>query len=413
MKRILAVFLLLALLCSCGKASASLPQSTEESPFVQDAPVVNEETPQRTTNPVVGMWVSYLEWMNTDFSTEESFRRDFAEICRTAQEVGVNTLYVHVRPFADALYRSEIYPWSSLLTGVQGRDPGYDPLENMVEMAHDAGLEIEAWINPYRIQLNTTLPGCDLAAESPAVLHSDWVKQVDDGYYFDPSMIQVREMVAAGVREIVENYDVDGIQFDDYFYPTTDSAFDSKEYAAANTAESLADWRRSNVNDLVLLVYGEVKYADPDCRFGISPQGNPDNNYNGQYSDVDLWMSTPGYVDYIMPQTYWGFGYQTSSGSTRFAFENITAEWLARPRLDTVALYFGLGAYRIGVGDGGQNPDSESQWCSGHNLADQVSLALEQGADGVAYYRYANLADAAATQEREALAVLAESGYEG
>ena len=156
-----------------------------------------------------------------------------------------------------------------------------------------------------------------------------------------------------------------------------------------------------------------VKAADPTLRFGVSPQGNPDNDRNEQYTDLSVWLTASGadaVVDYLCPQIYWGYGYTLSSGSTRFAFENITAEWLALPRAESTALYFGLGAYRIGVGDGGANADSVSQWCTGSALARQVTDLRSAGAGGWALYRYGSLfrsdESGLAAAERAALTAL-------
>ena len=303
--------------------------------------------------------------------------------------MGLNTVLAQVRPFGDALYPSAIFPWSSVCTGPQGRSPGFDPLAVLVEEAHARGLRLEAWLNPYRLALNDTVPGA-FSADSLAAAHPEWVKQAAGGQYLDPSRPDVRDCIAAGVQEILDGYAVDGIHLDDYFYPTTDEAFDAAEYAAADTDLSLEDWRRDNVNALVRQLYqlvhagGRTAGAVP---LGISPQGNNDNNYAQQYSDAALWLSTPGYIDYAMPQVYWGYGYTTGSGSTRFAFENITAEWLALPRAEGVALYFGLGAYRIGDGDGGNYDHAQDQWQTGHNLADMVTTLRGAGADGFGLYR--------------------------
>ena len=354
------------------------------------------------------MWISYKEWETMDFSSEAAFTEQAAQLMANSAELGMNRVLVQVRPFADAIYPSELFPWSDLCTGTQGQDPGYDPLAILVEQAHSAGLAIEAWVNPYRVRLNASYPAGELAADNPAVLHPDWAKEVNGGIYLDPANPDVQAYIADGVQEILDNYAVDGIHFDDYFYPTTEESFDEAEYAASGTDLSLADWRRENVNSLVSLVYRTVKESSPTAVFGISPQGNPDNNYNGQYSDVGLWMSTPGYLDYVMPQIYWGFGYTLKSGSDRFAFENIVAEWAAMPRADSVALCAGLGAYRIGDGDGGSNENSTSQWQTGCNLASQVEGLRGAGLDGYALYRYASLFDNAAwsdlaAQECEAL----------
>ena len=303
--------------------------------------------------------------------------------------LGLNTVIVQVRPFGDAVYPSAVYPWSHLVTGVQGQDPGYDPLAIFVEQAHARGLAIEAWVNPYRVRLNDTMPPGELAADNPALLHEGWALEANGGLYYDPALPEVQDMVVQGVTEIVQNYDVDGIQFDDYFYPTTDEAFDTESYARYGGGQDLAEWRRANVNTLVQKVYAAVKAVKPEAVFGISPQGNNDNNYSQQYSDVALWLSTPGYVDYIMPQVYWGYNYTLQNGSARFAFENIVDEWLAMPRDDSVSLAFGLGAYRIGAGDGSATESGE--WASGHNLADMARTLSVRGADGYALYRYASL----------------------
>ena len=402
--RLSAAALALAFTAGCAAAPASSSVSSSSEPASQPA-----ATPQaEPAEEIRAMWISYKEWETMDFSSEAAFTEQAAQLMANSAELGMNRVLVQVRPFADAIYPSELFPWSDLCTGTQGQDPGYDPLAILVEQAHSAGLAIEAWVNPYRVRLNASYPAGELAADNPAIAHPEWAKEVNGGIYLDPANPDVQAYIADGVQEILDNYAVDGIHFDDYFYPTTEESFDEAEYAASGTDLSLADWRRENVNSLVSLVYRTVKESSPTAVFGISPQGNPDNNYNGQYSDVGLWMSTPGYLDYVMPQIYWGFGYTIKSGSDRFAFENIVAEWAAMPRADSVALCAGLGAYRIGDGDGGSNENSTSQWQTGCNLASQVEGVRGAGLDGYALYRYASLFDNAAwsdlaAQECEAL----------
>ena len=402
--RLSAAALALAFTAGCAAAPASSSVSSSSEPASQPA-----ATPQaEPAEEIRAMWISYKEWETMDFSSEAAFTEQAAQLMANSAELGMNRVLVQVRPFADAIYPSELFPWSDLCTGTQGQDPGYDPLAILVEQAHSAGLAIEAWVNPYRVRLNASYPAGELAADNPAIAHPEWAKEVNGGIYLDPANPDVQAYIADGVQEILDNYAVDGIHFDDYFYPTTEESFDEAEYAASGTDLSLADWRRENVNSLVSLVYRTVKESSPTAVFGISPQGNPDNNYNGQYSDVGLWMSTPGYLDYVMPQIYWGFGYTLKSGSDRFAFESIVAEWAAMPRADSVALCAGLGAYRIGDGDGGSNVNSTSQWQTGCNLASQVEGLRGAGLDGYALYRYASLFDNAAwsdlaAQECEAL----------
>ena len=294
--------------------------------------------------------------------------------------------------YLDALYRSSLFPWSHLCTGVQGQDPGFDPLDVLLQEAHTRGISVEAWVNPYRLRSSAAMPP-NLADSNLANTHPEWVCTVDEGLYLNPAEPAAADYVVQGVAELVQNYAVDGIHFDDYFYPTTDESIDAAQFAASG-AGNLAAWRRENVTALVRAVHDTVKAADPTLRFGISPQGNPDNDENQQYSDVTGWLASGGedaVVDYLCPQVYWGQGFALHNGSTRFAFENIVPAWLAYPRAEGVALYFGLGAYRVGVGDGGSNENSLSGWSTGRALADQVAFLREQGAEGWALYRYGSL----------------------
>ena len=390
MKHLLRLAALCAALCLAlaGCAPAAAPGSSAPLPGssadVQPAPAAKPSGEEYRA-----VWISYLEWQSADFSSEDAFRAQMGSWFDQYAAMGLNTVLAQVRPFGDALYPSAIFPWSSVCTGTQGLDPGFDPLAVLVEEAHARGLRLEAWLNPYRLALNDTVPGV-FSADNLSAVHPEWVKQAAGGQYLDPSRQDVRDCIAAGVQEILDGYAVDGIHLDDYFYPTTDEAFDAAEYASAGTDLSLEDWRRENVNALVRQLYqlvhtgGRTAGAVP---LGISPQGNNDNNYAQQYSDAALWLSTPGYIDYAMPQVYWGYGYTTGSGSTRFAFENITAEWLALPRAEGVALYFGLGAYRIGDGDGGNYDHAQDQWQTGRNLADMVTTLRGAGADGFGLYR--------------------------
>ena len=355
-------------------------------------------SPQAAPNPALpsgewrAVWVSYLEFAEMDFSSESAFRADAAALMDNCLSLGLNTVIAQVRPFGDALYRSSLFPWSHLCTGVQGQDPGFDPLDVLLQEAHTRGISVEAWVNPYRLRSSAAMPP-NLADGNLANTHPEWVCTVNGGLYLNPAVSAAADYVVQGVAELVQNYAVDGIHFDDYFYPTTDESIDAAQFAASG-AGNLAAWRRENVTALVRAVHDTVKAADPTLRFGISPQGNPDNDENQQYSDVTGWLASGGgdaVVDYLCPQVYWGQGFALHNGSTRFAFENIVPAWLAYPRAADVALYFGLGAYRVGVGDGGSNENSLSGWSTGRALADQVAFLREQGAGGWALYRYGSL----------------------
>ena len=385
-------FLLGAGAAVCAAAGLALRRGT--------SPAAADSTPEPSADPNPALpagewravWVSYLEWAAMDFSTEDAFRAGVVQLLDNCTGLGLNTVLAQVRPFGDALYRSTLFPWSHLCTSVQGQDPGFDPLDVLLQEAHTRGISVEAWVNPYRLRSSAAMPP-NLADSNLANTHPEWVCTVDEGLYLNPAEPAAADYVVQGVAELVQNYAVDGIHFDDYFYPTTDESIDAAQFAASG-AGNLAAWRRENVTALVRAVHDTVKAADPTLRFGISPQGNPDNDENQQYSDVTGWLASGGgdaVVDYLCPQVYWGQGFALHNGSTRFAFENIVPAWLAYPRAADVALYFGLGAYRVGVGDGGSNENSLSGWSTGRALADQVAFLREQGAGGWALYRYGSL----------------------
>lgn len=361
---------------------AALPRRGETAPAATPAPTATAEPTAAV--PYRAVWVSYLEWQQVDFSTPETFSGDIAVILDNIRDLGATVVLAQVRPFGDALYPSSYYPFSHLCTGQQGRDPGYDPLALLVQAAHDRGLALEAWVNPYRIQAGLTPALCDA---SPAKLHPDWVKYTDTGAYLDPANTAVRQYIADAVGELCANYDVDGIHFDDYFYPTTDPAFDAADYAASGTALTRDDWRRENVNTLVELCHATARRYG--VRFGVAPVGDPEQNYALQYSDAARWLRQ-GTVDYLMPQLYWGQEY-VKDGDTSHSLARLAGAWAALPRAAGVRLYAGLGAYRIGAGDGS---DAGSEWVSGRALADQLNLLDRLGVQGAGLYRYASLFDA-------------------
>lgn len=376
------VFYLFIIAVFLAAPLAALPRRGETVPAATPAPTATAEP--TAAAPYRAVWVSYLEWQQVDFSTPETFSGDIAVILDNIRNLGATVVLAQVRPFGDALYPSSYYPFSHLCTGQQGRDPGYDPLALLVQATHDRGLALEAWVNPYRIQAGLTPALCDA---SPAKLHPDWVKYTDTGAYLDPANTAVRQYIADAVGELCANYDVDGIHFDDYFYPTTDPAFDAADYAASGTALTRDDWRRENVNALVELCHATARRYG--VRFGVAPVGDPEQNYALQYSDAARWLRQ-GTVDYLMPQLYWGQEY-VKDGDTSHSLARLAGAWAALPRAAGVRLYAGLGAYRIGAGDGS---DAGSEWVSGRALADQLNLLDRLGVQGAGLYRYASLFDA-------------------
>lgn len=401
-----ALFCLMLVLPALPLWPAPAPAATSETAATPAPAPATTAAPAAQTDEYRAVWVSYLEWQHTDFSSQEAFAADVEAMLDNIAALGANVVLAQVRPFGDALYPSDLYPFSHLCTGVQGQDPGFDPLAVLVQAAHDRGLELEAWVNPYRLQSGGTPEA--LSAENLANTHPDWVKSVADGLYLDPANPDVRAYIAAGVGELCQNYDIDGVHFDDYFYPTTDPAFDADAYAAycdGGGSLALEDWRRQNVDDLVALCYRTAH--EYGVRFGIAPQGDPDSNYRNQYSDAPRWLREAGFVDYLMPQLYWGLDYE-KDGDASHSLTELAGAWLALDRRAEVALYFGLGAYRIGEGDGGDRSGPGTEWQSGKALAAQADELARLGGQGIGLYRYDSLFSntlwpTLAAQEAEAL----------
>ncbi len=329
---------------SSEETSSEKVSSKETSSEITSSAVTSSqeitETVTPTYNETRAIWISYLE-LNSMLAggNKAAFVNNFKTACENVKNLNLNTVIVHVRPFSDALYKSDYFPWSHIINGVQGTNPGFDPLEEMVKIAHNAGLKIEAWINPYRIRTSNMA----LSNDNPAVkwAASDYVVSVGNNKYYNPAYSEVQDLIVNGVVEIVRNYDVDGIHFDDYFYPDPDEDFDKLAYQTLGNGQTLGDFRRNNVTTLIRKVYNAVKNVNPSVTFGISPQGNNTINYNQQYVDVKTIVRN-GYIDYLCPQIYYGFEHGLSP------FDKTVEEFNGYVKGTNVKLYVGMAAYKIG-----------------------------------------------------------------
>lgn len=342
-----------------------------------------------------GVWVSYMELSmeNESSKTQKAFEDKFTEIAQKCRESGFNTLIVQVRPFCDALYKSNYFPWSHILTGTQGENPQYDALQIMCDICKENNLKIHAWINPYRVSSNET--PSKLSDNNPYIKNPEIAIKTDNGIFLDPSNETAQQLISDGVKEIAENYDVDGIQFDDYFYPTEDESFDKKQYEAyiekygKENSMSLDNWRMQNVNTLICKVYRTIKSVDLSVEFGISPQGNIDNN-DGLYADVKSWCTCKGFADYICPQIYF------SLENPALTFEDCLDSWTSLDFDENVKLYVGLGGYKAGNGE----YDEETWLLSDSILADEYSiLRNNKSVRGFMLYSYNSLEDDTAKKE--------------
>lgn len=357
-----------------SKATADTPESDEE---------------------MRGVWVSYMELSmeNESSKTQKAFEDKFTEIAQKCCESGFNTLIVQVRPFCDALYKSSYFPWSHILTGTQGENPQYDALQIMCDICKENNLKIHAWINPYRVSSNETPK--KLSDNNPYIKNSEIGIKTDNGIFLDPSNETAQQLICDGVKEIAENYDVDGIQFDDYFYPTEDESFDKKQYEVyiekygKENSMSLDNWRMQNVNTLICKVYRTIKSVDSSVEFGISPQGNIGNN-DGLYADVKSWCTCKGFADYICPQIYF------SLENPALTFEDCLDSWTSLDFDENVKLYVGLGGYKAGNGE----YDEETWLLSDSILADEYDiLRNNKSVRGFMLYSYSCLEDDTAKKE--------------
>ena len=337
--------------------------------------------PERQMRAVWIATVSNIDWPTQEGLSIAEQQQQFIAILDKVQQMHMNTVVVQVRPTADALYPSALFPWSQYLTGVQGQDPGYDPLAFMIEQAHARNIQFQAWFNPYRVSLQSDLS--KLAPNNPARLHPDWVISYGGQLYFNPGLPQVRDYITRGIMEVVNRYDVDGIHFDDYFYPypvagqTFNDQATYQEYGAGFS--NIGDWRRNNVNLLVQGVHDAIKAVKPYVSFGISPFGVWRNqstdptgsatqagvqDYDDLYADTRTWIKN-NWIDYITPQIYWNIGFPPA------AYDVLVPWWAHEVDGTHVQLYTGMAVYKIGLA--GQ----PAAWFDPNQMPDQLALNLQ------------------------------------
>lgn len=348
-----------------------------------------------------GVWVSSVA--NIDYPSQQGLSADQLKseadtILNNIAAMGLNTVFLQVRPSADALYQSALFPWSRYVSGTAGQAPDgdFDVLAYWVEGAHSRGLQLHAWLNPYRITRDGKKELDALPETSPAKQHPEWVVEYEGNYYFNPGLPAVQQLVVDGAAEIVRNYDVDGIHLDDYFYPGTDFN-DATAYARyGDDFDDIGDWRRDNVNTLIASLDETVHAINPELSFGVSPAGIWDNkadnpkgsdtngrsSYREIYCDSVEWVKR-GTVDYICPQLYWSIGYEIAD------FEVLVDWWQNIVSTSDVALYIGIGAYRAAEAEPGD------VWYGTAELERQLDM-LDNSIDiqGEVFFSYASLMEA-------------------
>ncbi len=327
-------------------------------------------------------WISTvynMDWPSTK-NNQSKQKQEYIALIDKLKASGINTVVVQVRPKGDAMYKSNINPWSEYLTGTQGKDPGYDPLPFLIDEAHKRGMEFHAWFNPYRVTTSTT-DLRTLAANHPARLNPSWVIQHKNGAYqalaYNPGLPEVRKHIVDSVSEVVRNYNIDGVHFDDYFY--RDGMNDDETYKKYGNGRDKGDWRRDNVNTLLREVKSSIKSIKSNVDFGVSPSGiwrnkssdptgsdtRGQESYSDLFADSRAWIKQ-GLVDYIVPQVYWPIGFSAAD------YSKLVSWWSNEVKGTNVKLYIGQGVYKQGESsNGNQNVAAE--------IKEQINLNRQYG----------------------------------
>ncbi|MBO0358872.1 family 10 glycosylhydrolase [Hymenobacter sp. BT186] len=326
-----------------------------------------------------GVWIATVEnidWPSSRNLTPEQQRREYIRMLDQQQRNGINAVFVQVRPASDAFYQSALEPWSRWLTGTQGKapSPAYDPLPFLIEEAHNRGMEFHAWFNPYRASMDSVTRR--LAPNHPFRQHPEWFLRYAGKLLYNPGLPEVRQYINRVILDVVRRYDIDGVHFDDYFYPYPEAGqviHDEAAFAQFNPDSlTLPNWRRQNVNFLIRDLHDSIQHAKRWVKFGVSPFGvwmnqrnDPEGSatsafegYSGLYADAREW-TRQGWVDYILPQLYW-------SSSFKVAAYPVLVEWWTRNRFGR-HLYIGQGAYRML-----ETSRRDTAWLGRHELPRQV-----------------------------------------
>ena len=358
---------------SSGTVTSSSTKTTTMSSSV--ATTTNSSSVVLPTE-VRGAWVSYfeLESLFKSCTTVQQTKNALDGLFQLLQNNRINVVYFHVRANSDAYYDSQYFKATASTKSLL--DQGFDPLTYAVETAHKRGMQLHAWVNPYRAGKNTAY----LVSDVPTFQDSA------GRYYYVPTSSKTQQLVLNGIRELVNNYDIDGIQYDDYFYPkgvlqeSTPADFETSDYNAVNGTMSVGDWRRAAVNRLIAGTHTIT--SQKGKIFGVSPAYSAQDTYDHLYADVKLWLSQSGYVDYLCPQLYFGFDHATA------AFDDLVTTWMGYTRHASVQLHVGLALYKIGLkSDTYAGTLGKTEWAK-HNdvMKRSVEYLRSKNISGIAFY---------------------------
>lgn len=335
------------------------------------------------------IYISYIELQEYLKTKDiEEGKTTIKEMINNLYNDKFNMIILHVRPFSDAIYKSSIFPYSKIISSEEGKDPGYDVLGFFIKEAHKKDIELHAWVNPYRIRNTTDIS--DISFDNPAYkyLGTNNVKIIENkGIFYNPASNIVTDLIVDGIKEIINNYNVDGIHFDDYFYPSDTIDLENyQEYINSGGTLSLSDYRLNNTSNMIKQVYNAIKEVNKDIVFGISPEGNINNNYDINYIDTKKILSEEGYVDYIMPQIYFGFSNQL------MPFIDVINMWNSLIKNKNIKLMPALAFYKVGTTDTFAKSGKDEWICNNDIIKRQVLTSrVVSNYSGYSLFRYSYL----------------------
>ena len=346
---------------------------------------VNEIDKKAPDSKISGVWLTYSEI--NELLEGGQFKENFFVVSSNLERYGITDVFIQVRPFCDSLFKSEYFPQNELSLQYD-----FDVFSYMIDTLHKNNIRIHAWLNPYRVRTADSDIN-NLPSDSPAykwltddVTENDSNICILNGIYLNPASSDVKKLITDGVREIINNYDVDGVHIDDYFYPTTSPDFDAASYEDYKSKNenplSLDEYRISHINALISSLYTAIKFKDKNLIFSISPSASILKNRQEYYADIKTWVKNEC-VDIIIPQAYFGFDYPDKD----YRFNKILDDYKALP-LKSTRLVIGLATYKIGTS---AKPDN-IEWKDGEKIIDkQVEICeKDKKISGFVFFSYSS-----------------------
>lgn len=363
---ILCTVLVSLSLCACNLLDDSGRLDIDEN-GAYDSDIISG-----TDSSFIFTYLSYMEIkVKEEYKSEELYKKHMLCLFESMKKIGVTDCFVQVRPYADALYESKLFPKSEYCAKAD-----FDVLNALIFCAKQYNIAVHAWINPYRCGDNWELLG--LEKDSDAFINTP------SGMYLNPASTSAQRLIIEGARELMEGYDIKGIHIDDYFYPPDVNSADEESYEAYKKSSgkmSLANWRRENVSSLVAALYSMVKTYGEDKIFSISPAGDIDKDINEMYADVKKWCEKDGYCDLILPQLYFGFDNES------LPFEKLLLKWCDIVSNNKSKLVPVLAMYKCGKKDVYAGQNGENEWIENSDIIKRQYLSIKsQGLKSVALY---------------------------